>query len=271
MTVPTNVVLVPSVAELPTCQNTLQGCAPLIRRTAAAGRGDQRRAGLEDEDGVGVALASRVTVPVRAMLVEAGRRPGEGLAAEVAGGPSRTGPAGGVVVRRGEVACAWSATASAAWMLPLMTSPGREAGDGGAGADAEVAGDDGGPGVGDGRCRPGRRRVAVPSPIFASAAYAGCDPATIIRATAAAMPPEASPASIPVRLREGACGDEGTVRGVTTSDSERIAGSGFRVIGRRRGPVARHGTPWCQSPVGQPSAARSDGTSTACSRAARAG
>jgi hypothetical protein len=30
---PTNVVLVPSVAELPTCQNTLHGSAPLIRLT----------------------------------------------------------------------------------------------------------------------------------------------------------------------------------------------------------------------------------------------
>ena len=33
MTLPTKVVLVPSVAELPTCQNTLHGCAPLMRAT----------------------------------------------------------------------------------------------------------------------------------------------------------------------------------------------------------------------------------------------
>ena len=32
---PTNVVPVPSVAELPTCQKTLQFCAPLIRTTDA--------------------------------------------------------------------------------------------------------------------------------------------------------------------------------------------------------------------------------------------
>src|ERR1700680_2655317 len=30
---PTNDVLVPRVAELPTCQKTLQDCAPLIKRT----------------------------------------------------------------------------------------------------------------------------------------------------------------------------------------------------------------------------------------------
>jgi len=30
---PTNALLVPIVAELPTCQNTLQGCAPPISRT----------------------------------------------------------------------------------------------------------------------------------------------------------------------------------------------------------------------------------------------
>jgi len=34
-TLPTNIVPVPSVAELPTCQNTLQAEAPLIRRTDA--------------------------------------------------------------------------------------------------------------------------------------------------------------------------------------------------------------------------------------------
>ncbi|CCH17135.1 Protein of unknown function [Micromonospora lupini str. Lupac 08] len=33
MMVPTKVVLVPIVAELPTCQNTLQADAPLIRTT----------------------------------------------------------------------------------------------------------------------------------------------------------------------------------------------------------------------------------------------
>ena len=36
-TVPANDVLVPRVAELPTCQNTLQACAPLIRLTALEG------------------------------------------------------------------------------------------------------------------------------------------------------------------------------------------------------------------------------------------
>jgi hypothetical protein len=33
MMVPTKVVVVPRVAELPTCQNTLQGCAPSMRLT----------------------------------------------------------------------------------------------------------------------------------------------------------------------------------------------------------------------------------------------
>ena len=36
MMVPTNLELVPRVAELPTCQNTLQGCAPLTRMTLLA-------------------------------------------------------------------------------------------------------------------------------------------------------------------------------------------------------------------------------------------
>ena len=36
ITVPTNLVLVPRVAELPTCQNTLQAWAPLIKTTEAA-------------------------------------------------------------------------------------------------------------------------------------------------------------------------------------------------------------------------------------------
>src|SRR5437763_722038 len=37
MMVPTNVVVVSSVAELLTCQKTLQGCAPLMRTTLAPG------------------------------------------------------------------------------------------------------------------------------------------------------------------------------------------------------------------------------------------
>ena len=35
--VPANDVPVPRVAELPTCQNTLQACAPLIRLTVLEG------------------------------------------------------------------------------------------------------------------------------------------------------------------------------------------------------------------------------------------
>ena len=35
-TFPVNVLLEPIVAELPTCQNTLQACAPPIRRTRLA-------------------------------------------------------------------------------------------------------------------------------------------------------------------------------------------------------------------------------------------
>ena len=53
---PLNVVVVPSVAELPTCQKTLQDWAPLMRLTVLAEAVVSVRRDLEDEDGVRVAL-----------------------------------------------------------------------------------------------------------------------------------------------------------------------------------------------------------------------
>ena len=53
---PANDVVDPSVAELPTCQNTLHSDPPLITATEEPLAVVKRAAGLEDEDGVGVAL-----------------------------------------------------------------------------------------------------------------------------------------------------------------------------------------------------------------------
>ena len=63
MMVPTNVVLVPSVAELPTCQYTLHGEAPLTKH-AAVGCRRQGRAIWNTQTALGLPPASRVSVPV---------------------------------------------------------------------------------------------------------------------------------------------------------------------------------------------------------------
>ena len=67
ITVPTNVVPVPSVAELPTCQYTWQGLAPRMSATVlllAVMRVDPAR---KMNTASGSFSASRVSVPVRAM------------------------------------------------------------------------------------------------------------------------------------------------------------------------------------------------------------
>ena len=65
MTVPTNVVVVPSVAELPTCQNTLQGSPPLMRLTVLAGAVMRVLAAWNTNTAFGSPWASSVSVPVR--------------------------------------------------------------------------------------------------------------------------------------------------------------------------------------------------------------
>jgi hypothetical protein len=63
--VPTKVVLVPSVAELPTCQNTLHGEAPLMRLTVLFDAVIKVEPAWKMKTALGSPCASRVTVPVR--------------------------------------------------------------------------------------------------------------------------------------------------------------------------------------------------------------
>jgi hypothetical protein len=65
ITVPMKLVLVPSVAELPTCQNTLQAWAPLIRETVAFEAVIKVDPAWKMNAALGSPWASRVTVPVR--------------------------------------------------------------------------------------------------------------------------------------------------------------------------------------------------------------
>ena len=63
-TVPTNCVPVPSVAELPTCQNTLHGSAPLIRLTVLSDAVIRVVPAWKMNTASGLPWASRVRVPV---------------------------------------------------------------------------------------------------------------------------------------------------------------------------------------------------------------
>ncbi|GGR03358.1 hypothetical protein FHS38_000495 [Streptomyces netropsis] len=56
---------VPRVAELPTCQNTLQACAPLMRATLLADPVIRVEAIWKMKTALGLPWASSVTVPVR--------------------------------------------------------------------------------------------------------------------------------------------------------------------------------------------------------------
>ncbi|MDQ1029612.1 hypothetical protein QF035_007194 [Streptomyces umbrinus] len=62
--VPTNLELVPSVAELPTFQNTLQGCAPLTRTTLLAEAVVRVDPAWKMKTAFGSPLALRVRAPV---------------------------------------------------------------------------------------------------------------------------------------------------------------------------------------------------------------
>ena len=63
-TVPANLVLVPSVAELPSCQNTLQACAPLARTTDAPVAVVRMEPIWKTKTPLALFLPSRVSVPV---------------------------------------------------------------------------------------------------------------------------------------------------------------------------------------------------------------
>ncbi|MDQ0596259.1 hypothetical protein QF037_000604 [Streptomyces canus] len=68
--VPTNEVLVPSVAELPTCQNTLHGDAPLTKLTVLFSAAVVRVEPIwNTQTALGLPWASRVSVPVISALL----------------------------------------------------------------------------------------------------------------------------------------------------------------------------------------------------------
>ena len=132
MIVPTNLVPVPSVAELSTCQNTLQGLASVDQRDrGCADAGDQRAAGLEDPDLVGVVLPVQRQVvgelPCRAALVDVAlqgaSRPARGSARIDTRGVC---PCVVVGLVRSLLAC--SATGVARWTAPpivISSLPGK--------------------------------------------------------------------------------------------------------------------------------------------------
>jgi len=63
---PTNVDPTPSVAELPTCQKTLHGCAPLINETVLLGAVMRVEPAWKIQTVAGSFCASRIRVPVMA-------------------------------------------------------------------------------------------------------------------------------------------------------------------------------------------------------------
>ena len=103
---PTNTEPVPSVAELPTCQKTLHAWAPLISAHRAARAGDERRVGLEDEDGTRVSCAVEHEGSGQAQCALARAGVHAALQVEVGqiGGRGRVErPPGGVDVRGGQI------------------------------------------------------------------------------------------------------------------------------------------------------------------------
>ena len=71
MMVPTKVESVPSVAELPICQNTLHGDAPLMRSTRLADAVVRPEPIWKTQTALGSPSASRVSVPVSPSVEEA--------------------------------------------------------------------------------------------------------------------------------------------------------------------------------------------------------
>ena len=159
---PWKVVLVPRVAELPTCQKMLQALAPLMRRTTAIRGRDERGSHLEDEDGILETLtvecegagdpegAGQGIVDARGQDLAAQFRTDGGRWAA----SCRVGIRGdqidlGLVRRRRRPT--WSAPFSVMAALPVTAVPGDRptspcdrgrprVGDGGAGEDREVRG-----------------------------------------------------------------------------------------------------------------------------------
>lgn len=125
MIVPTKVVLVPNVAELPTCQNTLHGEAPLMRATVLFDAVINVDPAWKIHTALGSPCASRVTVPVRPIGPAVLYTPATRVSPPRSAGTPMAGvrPAASLyaVVRS---FCACNATASATCCVPLITVPG---------------------------------------------------------------------------------------------------------------------------------------------------
>ena len=125
-TVPVKSECVPRVAELPTCQNTLQAWAPLVRMTLLAESVVSVEGAWKMKTAFGSPPASRVSDPPTSSEDDALYTPG----ASVWPAPMKAGtaavwtrPAASLyAVVRSDWACA--ATASALCMVPLITWPG---------------------------------------------------------------------------------------------------------------------------------------------------
>ena len=125
-TVPVKSEFVPRVAELPTCQNTLQAWAPLVRMTLLAESVTSVEGTWKMKTAFGSPPASRVSDPPTSSEEDALYTPG----ASVWPAPMKAGtlavwarPAASLyAVVRSDWACA--ATASALCMVPLITWPG---------------------------------------------------------------------------------------------------------------------------------------------------
>ncbi len=122
---PTKVVFVPRVAELPTSKKTLHGEAPLTSMTVLFDAVIRVDPAWKMNTESGLFFASRVTVPVRPSPLAVVYTPATKVF------PPRSVPAEAVDGRpaaslNAVVRSAWAcfAVASAAWMVPLFTTPG---------------------------------------------------------------------------------------------------------------------------------------------------
>ncbi len=122
---PTKVVLVPRVAELPTWKNTLQGDTPLTRLTVLSDAVIRVDPAWKMNTELASPFPSKVTVPVRPSAPAVLYTPATKVFPPrlVPAGPVGDRPAASLyaVVRS---ACACAATASAACWVPLVTTPG---------------------------------------------------------------------------------------------------------------------------------------------------
>jgi len=123
--VPTKVVFVPRVAELPTSKKTLHGEAPLISLTVLLDAVIRVDPAWKMNTALGSPCAFKVTVPVRPSPLAVVYTPATKVF------PPRSVPAEAVDGRpaaslKAVVRSAWAcfAVASAAWMVPLVTTPG---------------------------------------------------------------------------------------------------------------------------------------------------